>query len=218
MEPELDKLDTIAKRIKHIRGRMTQEEFAHSLGVHRSSIVRYEKGVSNPTSEFLKAMCRYYDIRPAWLLMGNGPIKEPVVNKEVRKDMAERLKKLIAGQNSIKFSLANGIDPLAMLGYLNGFMTPGVEHLIRIKRATDVTYDWLLEGKKVHRTILFDRDLADEIFVKLDKELKRHKQRLSSETRAKIFTSLYELYFGTDKEIDTVTIERLLAMHSEETK
>lgn len=49
---EINKLE-IGLRVKELRGKLTQQEFANLLGVGRVSIARYETGERTPDAEFL---------------------------------------------------------------------------------------------------------------------------------------------------------------------
>jgi transcriptional regulator with XRE-family HTH domain len=212
MEPELDKLDTVAKRIKHVRGRITQEEFAQSMGVHRSSIARYEKGLGKPNTDFLDALHNHYDVNPLWLVSGKGPIKEPLPDKEVRRGIAERLKKIIGSQSSMKFAMDNGIDPLIMIGSIKGWISPNAENLLRIKRASGVSLDWLVDGKKNQKVCQVDSARIEDIYLAFRNTLNRLNRKLTPGQEAQIYTTLYEIYADNDKEIEISTIERMVSM------
>lgn len=71
--PEISGLDAaaIGGRIKTIRGKLTQDEFAKQVGVARSSIVRYENGQREPNAEFLVKMQQVLGVDPLWLLSGD---------------------------------------------------------------------------------------------------------------------------------------------------
>ncbi len=60
----------IGFRIAQVRGRFTQAEFAQSLGVHKNTLIRYEKEERLPDSALLMRICERYGVNPAWLLMG----------------------------------------------------------------------------------------------------------------------------------------------------
>jgi transcriptional regulator with XRE-family HTH domain len=64
----------IADRIKTIRGKLSQEEFAQRVGVHKSSLGRYERGTSVPDLDFLSSVCSEFGVNPQWLLQGIGPV------------------------------------------------------------------------------------------------------------------------------------------------
>ena len=63
----------IAERIKAVRGELPQEEFALRVGVHKSSLGRYERGDSVPDMNFARQVCFVFGINPQWFLLGSGP-------------------------------------------------------------------------------------------------------------------------------------------------
>jgi transcriptional regulator with XRE-family HTH domain len=62
--------DSLGERIAHIRGELTQQDFAERLGVSRNTLVRYEKNKRLPSSDFLQLLISDYGADPQWLLMG----------------------------------------------------------------------------------------------------------------------------------------------------
>ena len=64
----------LGKRIRQVRGELSQAEFGNLLGISQSSVGVYEKGFRAPDSNVLNAICNKVDIFPEWLLMGNGPM------------------------------------------------------------------------------------------------------------------------------------------------
>lgn len=66
-------LDT-SDRLKIIRGTMTQNEFADSIGVHKNSLGRYERGDSEPDLRVAITICTKFGISPEWLMFGTGPM------------------------------------------------------------------------------------------------------------------------------------------------
>lgn len=69
----------IGFRISQVRGRLTQAEFAQSLGVHKNTLIRYEKEERLPDSALLMRICERYEVNPGWLLMGT-PEQVPTPN------------------------------------------------------------------------------------------------------------------------------------------
>jgi phage repressor protein C with HTH and peptisase S24 domain len=60
----------IGKRITEIRGKKTLPEFAATLGIARSTLIRYEKGDRLPDADFICAICQVYELDANWLLTG----------------------------------------------------------------------------------------------------------------------------------------------------
>jgi transcriptional regulator with XRE-family HTH domain len=69
-----DDIEAIGKRIKEIRGDLSQEEFARSLGASKTSIGNYESARQAPGLFFIMSICDNYNVEPRWLIKGHGPI------------------------------------------------------------------------------------------------------------------------------------------------
>ena len=68
-------IKAIGKRIHKIRGKATLIEFATHFEMHPNTISRYEKGQNAPDANFLDRLCTDFNIEPAWLLLGQGPMR-----------------------------------------------------------------------------------------------------------------------------------------------
>ena len=66
----------IGVRIAHIRGDMTQAEFAERTGVGRTTVIRYESGDRSPDVVFVCRVITEFGVDPVWLLMGDGEFKQ----------------------------------------------------------------------------------------------------------------------------------------------
>lgn len=67
-----EKKETLGARIKQVRGKMTQKEFADLLGVGRTTIINYEKDERQPDPDFFIRMDALLHIDSVWLLTGRG--------------------------------------------------------------------------------------------------------------------------------------------------
>jgi DNA-binding XRE family transcriptional regulator len=65
----------IAERIKLVRGKTPQDEFARLIEVHKSSLGRYERGESTPDMDFAAKVCSVFGIKAEWILLGIGPMR-----------------------------------------------------------------------------------------------------------------------------------------------
>jgi transcriptional regulator with XRE-family HTH domain len=65
----------IGKRIREVRGSLSQADFAAKLKVGQSTIARYEKGTRAPDADFILLLKENYQINPNWLITGEGPKK-----------------------------------------------------------------------------------------------------------------------------------------------
>lgn len=69
-------MDTFADRIRELRGRKTQDEFAKELGIHTNTLGRWERGQSEPDITTAQQICTQFGVSPYWLLAGQGPMLE----------------------------------------------------------------------------------------------------------------------------------------------
>lgn len=77
--------NTLGNRFKQIRTqyKMTQKEFAESLGVTQTTISGIEKDAANPSLTLVKLVSLKYSINENWILNGAGEI---FFFSELRKD------------------------------------------------------------------------------------------------------------------------------------
>lgn len=66
---------TVGDRIKELRGKESRPSFCPKLGISKSTLVNYETGVSSPTADVLNIICDRFQVNPAWLLRGEGPMR-----------------------------------------------------------------------------------------------------------------------------------------------
>ncbi|MGA7955226.1 MAG: S24 family peptidase [Gloeobacterales cyanobacterium] len=71
----------IGARITQVRSRITQGKFADSLGIHKNTLIRYEKEERLPDSEVLTLLYKIYGVDPTWLLTGES--KLPAVAEDL---------------------------------------------------------------------------------------------------------------------------------------
>ena len=65
-------LEAIGERIRQLRNRTTQEDFAETLGIGQAQLSKYELGQSAPPLGFLVALARTSDKSTDWILTGKG--------------------------------------------------------------------------------------------------------------------------------------------------
>jgi len=66
-------MGTIGERIKILRGKLNQSEFAERLGVHKNTVVNYERGDRFPDVPVLQKILQLFPgTNPGWLLTGEG--------------------------------------------------------------------------------------------------------------------------------------------------
>lgn len=62
------------ERIRHLRGNLSQAEFAANLGVNKELIGKYERGLNTPGGDILKKMREVTGVSLNWLLTGDGDV------------------------------------------------------------------------------------------------------------------------------------------------
>ncbi|MBG3876536.1 helix-turn-helix transcriptional regulator [Desulfovibrio oxamicus] len=69
-------MSNIQKRLKELRGQISQARFAQIIGVPQTTLGRYERGDSLPDIAFASHVCLMLDVNPNWLLLGKGPMRQ----------------------------------------------------------------------------------------------------------------------------------------------
>ncbi|GEM_PF-3753380 len=64
--------ETIGQRLRKLRGKMTQEEFAKILHLHKNTIGNYERGERELEVGVIKALQDAFWLNANWLLTGQG--------------------------------------------------------------------------------------------------------------------------------------------------
>lgn len=74
---------SLGKRIKEVRNdtKMSQTEFAKTLGSTFGALSKYEVDRVEPNEVFINGLCREYGVNKNWLLTGEG--KKYMENKEL---------------------------------------------------------------------------------------------------------------------------------------
>lgn len=65
----------IYERVRYIRKdilKITQDKFASTIGLKRSTIGNIEKGTFNITDQSIKSICREFGVHEEWLRTGEG--------------------------------------------------------------------------------------------------------------------------------------------------
>nr|DAK62796.1 MAG TPA: Repressor protein CI [Caudoviricetes sp.] len=79
---------SLGQRIKGLRGRISQDVFAVTIGVSRGSLSAYERDESQPSAEVLKEICTKYKVSANWLLFGGEELeslpKAPIDNVDLK--------------------------------------------------------------------------------------------------------------------------------------
>ena len=66
-------LKALGMRIRHLRSRTTQEEFATLLGISQAQLSKYELGLSTPPLGVLIRLAEKFGESFDWILLGKKP-------------------------------------------------------------------------------------------------------------------------------------------------
>ncbi|MBS5375504.1 helix-turn-helix domain-containing protein [Bilophila wadsworthia] len=75
-------MDTLGKRIKLARGKVSQDAFSRSIQVSKGSLGFYERDENLPNSDTILKICSLTGVRIEWLLTGKGPMRDGENNIE----------------------------------------------------------------------------------------------------------------------------------------
>lgn len=98
---------TMGERIKQVRkeaeGKLSQEEFAASLGLSRGQLMTYEIDRVTPQRSVLMLISQQYSIRLEWLETGEEPMRLPPNEDD------EIVDAVLAGSNEFVKAVIRGI-------------------------------------------------------------------------------------------------------------
>lgn len=135
-----DESGQLGLRIREVRlsKKLTQQAFAHSLGIVQGFLCGIERGKKIPSDTLLIALSHLYEIRMEWLVSGVGEMTAPAEIRGVREPGGERLTPLLKsvpdpfperiGENDIEGYIAfPGLPPGCFgLVYSGEFMAPTI--------------------------------------------------------------------------------------------
>ncbi|MBC7954223.1 MAG: helix-turn-helix transcriptional regulator [Rhodospirillaceae bacterium] len=70
-------IETIGSRLRSVRGKMSQDEFAGHLSVHKETVGKYERNLMQPGSDVLVRLHQNWRVDINWLLTGEGDTNVP---------------------------------------------------------------------------------------------------------------------------------------------
>lgn len=84
-------------RIKQVRkeAKLTQQEFADSLGLKQNTVATYEMGRTAPSDRTIGDICRIYNVNEEWLRTGIG---EMFVPRTRRDEIAAYMGQVLGGK------------------------------------------------------------------------------------------------------------------------
>lgn len=68
-------MQKLGERIRHVRGRMSQEAFAGLLGISKGALGGYERGENCPNADVILTICNKCRINVSWLMSGVGDMQ-----------------------------------------------------------------------------------------------------------------------------------------------
>lgn len=76
--------NTLASRLRFVRGKESREKFANRIGVSPRALANYEYGEREPKGNVIAQICARLGIEANWLLSGVGPMyKNELVGKKI---------------------------------------------------------------------------------------------------------------------------------------
>ena len=96
-------MSTLGKRIKTLRGSMSQQEFADSLSITRQYIALLESDKREPSPLLIDSLLQKYHVRRDWLLTGEEPMRLPPDEDD------EIVDAVLAGENEFIKAVIRGI-------------------------------------------------------------------------------------------------------------
>ena len=70
-------MQKLGERIRHVRGRISQEAFAGLLGISKGALGGYERGENCPNADVILTICNKCKINVSWLMSGVGSMHAP---------------------------------------------------------------------------------------------------------------------------------------------
>lgn len=72
------------ERLKKLRKEldMTQQEFADSIGIKRSTMATYESGRNEPIDAVISLICKQHNVNEEWLRSGEGEMFEQLSDQQ----------------------------------------------------------------------------------------------------------------------------------------
>lgn len=71
-------MDTLGKRIRQARGKVSQDDFSARIGISKGSLGFYERDENLPKVDVIIKICSETGVTLEWLMTGAGPMKPGV--------------------------------------------------------------------------------------------------------------------------------------------
>jgi transcriptional regulator with XRE-family HTH domain len=136
-------LDTFEARVKRLRGNLTQDQFAKSVGIKQTLISDYETGRTKPTTEILEKISRKANVNLNWLITGEG---DPYIET---KEIVVREGNGSYGRSARFVPLYSGVgcgDYRTWESKAEKVLTPDRSVLFKVAAKGDSMKDFILDG------------------------------------------------------------------------
>lgn len=198
----------ISKRLKTVRGKLNQDDFASAVGVSKMTVGRWERGERAPDFENLHKILELYPyINPGWLLSGEGAMEKG--SKEIESEGSSDFKLLIAK----KFRAVRGDKSIEDFckdfhWYKEGWWeieedlkSPSWTLLYRVCHELGINPSWLIENegpmkKEDIRIADLDNDLVALVYEVIE-EIDSDSHLLSIQQKAELFSFVYQMNRGS---------------------
>lgn len=113
-------LKAIGARIEQVRGKESQPDFAGRYNVHKNTLGRYERGERWPDADFMLALNVVDGINPAWLMLGEGPMRYAAgsIDQPAPQALVERSVLAVMHWLEAERRLASAEDTAKMVGLI----------------------------------------------------------------------------------------------------
>jgi transcriptional regulator with XRE-family HTH domain len=139
----------IGERLKKLRGKMSQGEFAALLGIKQQQYNRYETGKNRPPYPILTKIADHAQVSTDWILTGN--ITDDPVEQLKRSfiNMGRKWRELRGERSLEKVSIDTGIPVETLIMFENGEASPGPGPLAELCKYFDVTRKFIFGDHKL---------------------------------------------------------------------
>jgi transcriptional regulator with XRE-family HTH domain len=207
----------IGVRINSVRKTNTEgaysiQDFSDKIGVHKSTVARYEREDSFPDANIIMSICNNFNINPNWLLTGDGPRQKPappVGYTKAHHELRERLKRKIRNGTLQFFLQSLGPDAQKARDYMFERYLPSDEELEKICESVhDFDSNTVKSGRKVGeyqeqdreylegitktKTTITDSELLSNIISVIEDLSENNDIALVAEKKAELISLLYE--------------------------
>lgn len=105
-------MQKLGERIRHARGRMSQEAFAGLLGISKGALGGYERGENCPNADVILTIFNKCKINVSWLMSGVGDMqaRDDTGEDRLQENGAEFLEDRIPAAGELSCQMAPGQD------------------------------------------------------------------------------------------------------------